>query len=124
MIFVTGGAGFIGSNFVLDWLAQTDEPVLNFDKLTYAGNLNNLRLYAMMTVILKRMQFGRKSEKLDRQIEQLELKLEDLQADEEESAVEMERWGRGARAPVQSAALAPASAPRREGLYARRCGLP
>ncbi|MBC7456366.1 MAG: dTDP-glucose 4,6-dehydratase [Massilia sp.] len=42
MIFVTGGAGFIGSNFVLDWLAQSDEPVLNFDKLTYAGNLNNL----------------------------------------------------------------------------------
>jgi dTDP-glucose 4,6-dehydratase len=42
MIFVTGGAGFIGSNFVLDWLAQCDEPVLNFDKLTYAGNLNNL----------------------------------------------------------------------------------
>ncbi|WBS02198.1 dTDP-glucose 4,6-dehydratase [Pseudoduganella sp. SL102] len=42
MIFVTGGAGFIGSNFVLDWLAQSDEPVLNFDKLTYAGNLSNL----------------------------------------------------------------------------------
>jgi dTDP-glucose 4,6-dehydratase len=42
MIFVTGGAGFIGSNFVLDWLAQSDEPVLNFDKLTYAGNLDNL----------------------------------------------------------------------------------
>jgi dTDP-glucose 4,6-dehydratase len=42
MIFVTGGAGFIGSNFVLDWLAQHDEPVVNFDKLTYAGNLNNL----------------------------------------------------------------------------------
>jgi dTDP-glucose 4,6-dehydratase len=42
MIFVTGGAGFIGSNFVLDWLAQSDEPVINFDKLTYAGNLNNL----------------------------------------------------------------------------------
>src|SRR3954466_1621022 len=42
MIFVTGGAGFIGSNFVLDWLAQSDEPVLNYDKLTYAGNLNNL----------------------------------------------------------------------------------
>lgn len=36
MIFVTGGAGFIGNNFVLDWLAQTDEPVLNLDKLTYA----------------------------------------------------------------------------------------
>jgi dTDP-glucose 4,6-dehydratase len=42
MIFVTGGAGFIGSNFVLDWLAQTDEPVVNLDKLSYAGNLNNL----------------------------------------------------------------------------------
>ncbi|MBR7784833.1 GDP-mannose 4,6-dehydratase, partial [Undibacterium luofuense] len=42
MIFVTGGAGFIGSNFVLNWLATHDEAVLNFDKLTYAGNLNNL----------------------------------------------------------------------------------
>jgi dTDP-glucose 4,6-dehydratase len=42
MIFVTGGAGFIGSNFVLDWLAQSDEPVVNLDKLTYAGNLKNL----------------------------------------------------------------------------------
>jgi dTDP-glucose 4,6-dehydratase len=42
MIFVTGGAGFIGSNFVLGWLAESGEAVLNFDKLTYAGNLNNL----------------------------------------------------------------------------------
>jgi len=42
MILVTGGAGFIGSNFVLDWLAQCDEPVVNLDKLTYAGNLENL----------------------------------------------------------------------------------
>jgi dTDP-glucose 4,6-dehydratase len=42
MILVTGGAGFIGANFVLDWLAQTEEPVLNLDKLTYAGNLENL----------------------------------------------------------------------------------
>lgn len=42
MIFVTGGAGFIGANFVLSWLAQSDEAVLNYDKLTYAGNLNNL----------------------------------------------------------------------------------
>lgn len=42
MILVTGGAGFIGANFVLDWLAQSDEPVLNLDKLTYAGNLGNL----------------------------------------------------------------------------------
>jgi len=42
MILVTGGAGFIGSNFVLDWLAQSDEVVLNLDKLTYAGNQENL----------------------------------------------------------------------------------
>jgi len=42
MILVTGGAGFIGSNFVLDWLSQCDEPVLNLDALTYAGNLENL----------------------------------------------------------------------------------
>ena len=42
MILVTGGAGFIGANFVLDWLAQTDEPVINLDKLTYAGNLDSL----------------------------------------------------------------------------------
>ncbi|OXR50231.1 dTDP-glucose 4,6-dehydratase [Pusillimonas sp. T2] len=42
MILVTGGAGFIGSNFVLDWLAVNDEPVINLDKLTYAGNLANL----------------------------------------------------------------------------------
>ncbi len=42
-ILVTGGAGFIGSNFVLDWLALSDEPVVNLDKLTYAGNLQNLQ---------------------------------------------------------------------------------
>ncbi|GAB3184524.1 dTDP-glucose 4,6-dehydratase [Hydrogenophaga aquatica] len=42
MILVTGGAGFIGANFVLDWLASGDEPVINLDKLTYAGNLENL----------------------------------------------------------------------------------
>ncbi|MBI2307941.1 MAG: dTDP-glucose 4,6-dehydratase [Rhodocyclales bacterium] len=42
-ILVTGGAGFIGANFVLDWLAQSDEAVVNLDKLTYAGNLENLR---------------------------------------------------------------------------------
>jgi dTDP-glucose 4,6-dehydratase len=42
MILVTGGAGFIGSNFVLDWLRQHDEAIVNLDKLTYAGNLNNL----------------------------------------------------------------------------------
>ena len=42
MILVTGGAGFIGANFVLDWFAQSDEPVINLDNLTYAGNLENL----------------------------------------------------------------------------------
>ncbi len=42
MILVTGGAGFIGANFVLNWLASQSEPVINVDKLTYAGNLNNL----------------------------------------------------------------------------------
>lgn len=42
MILVTGGAGFIGANFVLEWLQHNDEPVLNLDKLTYAGNLHNL----------------------------------------------------------------------------------
>ena len=41
-LLVTGGAGFIGSNFVLDWLAQSDEPVVTLDKLTYAGNRENL----------------------------------------------------------------------------------
>jgi dTDP-glucose 4,6-dehydratase len=41
-LLVTGGAGFIGSNFVLDWLSNFDEPVVTLDKLTYAGNLANL----------------------------------------------------------------------------------
>jgi dTDP-glucose 4,6-dehydratase len=41
-LLVTGGAGFIGSNFVLDWLATCDEPIVNLDALTYAGNLGNL----------------------------------------------------------------------------------
>lgn len=38
----TGAVGFIGSNFVLDWLAHSSEPVLSLDALTYAGNLENL----------------------------------------------------------------------------------
>ncbi|PZP59567.1 MAG: dTDP-glucose 4,6-dehydratase [Azospira oryzae] len=42
MILVTGGAGFIGANFVLQWLREVGEPVVNLDKLTYAGNLGNL----------------------------------------------------------------------------------
>ncbi len=41
-LLVTGGAGFIGANFVLDWLAQSEESVINLDKLTYAGNRENL----------------------------------------------------------------------------------
>ena len=43
MILVTGGAGFIGANFVLDWLAHTAEPLVNLDALTYAGNRESLR---------------------------------------------------------------------------------
>ncbi len=42
MILVTGGAGFIGANFVLEWLALNDEPIINIDKLTYAGNRETL----------------------------------------------------------------------------------
>ena len=42
LILVTGGAGFIGSNFILQWLAPESTGVLNLDKLTYAGNLSNL----------------------------------------------------------------------------------
>ena len=42
-ILVTGAAGFIGANFVLDWLEQCNEPVVNLDLLTYAGNLENLK---------------------------------------------------------------------------------
>lgn len=53
MILVTGGAGFIGSNFVLDWLTHHDEPVITLDKLTYAGNLQNLA----SVVILDRHRF-------------------------------------------------------------------
>jgi dTDP-glucose 4,6-dehydratase len=41
-ILVTGGAGFIGSNFVLDWVAHNSEPIINVDALTYAGNMENL----------------------------------------------------------------------------------
>jgi dTDP-glucose 4,6-dehydratase len=46
MILVTGGAGFIGANFVLDWLAHGGEPVVNLDALTYAGNPQNLQAAA------------------------------------------------------------------------------
>ena len=46
MILVTGGAGFIGSNFVLDWIAYEQDALVNLDKLTYAGNLSNLQAIA------------------------------------------------------------------------------
>ena len=45
-ILVTGGAGFIGSNFILQWIQQESSPVVNLDKLTYAGNLHNLESIA------------------------------------------------------------------------------
>ena len=41
-LFVTGGAGFIGTNFVVDWFTHNQEPIINLDKLTYAGNFENL----------------------------------------------------------------------------------
>ena len=46
MILVTGGAGFIGGNFVLDWVNGQDEPIINLDKLTYAGNLDTISTIA------------------------------------------------------------------------------
>ena len=59
MLLVTGGAGFIGSYFVNDWLKATPEPIVNVDKLTYAGNLQNLteaiqteRHYSILRAIL------------------------------------------------------------------------
>ena len=45
-ILVTGGAGFIGSNFVLEWLSEGDHTIINLDKLTYAGNIHNLESLA------------------------------------------------------------------------------
>ena len=44
MIVVTGGAGFIGSNFIIDWLLRNDEKVLNIDNLSYAANLDHLKI--------------------------------------------------------------------------------
>uniref|UniRef100_UPI00345BECAA GDP-mannose 4,6-dehydratase n=1 Tax=Acidiferrobacter sp. TaxID=1872107 RepID=UPI00345BECAA len=45
-ILVTGGAGFIGSNFVLEWLSKADHAAVNLDRLTYAGNIQNLESVA------------------------------------------------------------------------------
>ena len=44
MIIVTGGAGFIGSNFILSWLERFDEEIMNIDNLSYAADLNNLKV--------------------------------------------------------------------------------
>ena len=41
-ILVTGGCGFIGSNFIINWLTENNESIVNLDLLTYAGNLDNL----------------------------------------------------------------------------------
>ena len=53
-ILVTGCAGFIGSNFVLDWLAQSDELVINLDKLTYAGNTKTCKASMVITAMSTR----------------------------------------------------------------------
>ncbi|MHA6645996.1 dTDP-glucose 4,6-dehydratase [Mesorhizobium sp. A623] len=45
-ILVTGGAGFIGTNFIAEWLPRSDEPVVNLDKLTYAGNMESISRFA------------------------------------------------------------------------------
>ena len=41
-LIITGGAGFIGSNFIIEWLSKINEKIINLDKLTYAGNIKNL----------------------------------------------------------------------------------
>ena len=51
-ILVTGGAGFIGSNFILQWIEQEGTPVVNLDKLTYAGNPRNLLQRLFRSAIL------------------------------------------------------------------------
>ena len=43
MILVTGGSGFIGANFILNWFSENEEPLVNLDKLTYASNQDNLK---------------------------------------------------------------------------------
>ena len=43
MILVTGGSGFIGANFILNWFSENEEPLINLDKLTYASNQDNLK---------------------------------------------------------------------------------
>ena len=54
MILVTGGAGFIGGNFVLQWFAgEHNEPLVNVDKLTYAGNLDTLSRSEMLDRVSK-----------------------------------------------------------------------
>jgi transposase len=97
-------------------IAQHDEIVMELrgQVLARTAEIEHLKL---LIAKLKRMQFGRKSEKLDHQIEQLELKLEDLQADEGESASEAQRRGRTPRTPSQRQPL-PDHLAREEKVYA------
>lgn len=76
-ILVTGGAGFIGANFVLDWLAATSEPVVNLDKLSYAGNLESLASLQNLSSSprLMSVSFWRKSQ-LIRNLIQLERRIQ------------------------------------------------
>ena len=52
MIIVTGGSGFIGSNFILDWLDRFDEQIINIDIMTYAANKNNLKNIKKKNIII------------------------------------------------------------------------
>ena len=51
MILVTGGSGFIGANFIVNWFATNNESLVNLDKLTYAANQNNLQTFNNLSLI-------------------------------------------------------------------------
>jgi transposase len=96
-------------------IAERDAVVatLREQLTTRTAEIEHLKL---MIAKLRRMQFGRKSEKLDRRIDQLELRLEDLQADEGQTASRAQRQGRSLRAPTQKKPL-PAHLPREEQVH-------
>ena len=60
MILVTGGAGFIGSNFVRRWLELQEEPLCVLDALTYAGNLDNLQSVSKPSPLAERWRFEKR----------------------------------------------------------------